>query len=538
MKVLTAFAVIVLAGWALIKVIWLAVRGLVHLLISGLPVLGAIAGVCLLLVLGSRIAARTRRQRSLQPSGPPAAPSCRATYVVPAPVLSPEWLVRPAAPASRPAQYRWQASAESGHAEASPASGPERSGTLSARPGLPGYGVAALGYGASVRPGGSGGGARGTVHRTGTVHRISRSPSGPARAAVPSWPGAAQALLPSSPSTPRPGNLAGLAKGMAMNGKDAGAPPHGESDDLAAAGTIGRIVLIDGCSGVQYGRGNEQYSVYRVTLPSVALESTEALARHLLNDNRQWSRDVFDHDGQASFAGLAGAGSAFGGAAEAVAGDTLVIIRNSRGVQVGNGNTQHNRFQIRVANVAIRAVQAGPAAASRAAVDQLCQHPSQATAETVARQIADAAREHLVVDLTAQVTREVGSPVIPGRPAEVSGRTGVQAGGSARAHVRVVVEVTTVKVNRLTTDLLEQARRDLAARMQAAETRAATLTTPARAAGRARPAPAGPLADRSLTASRTERIRSSRLLGEDLRRRPGWSCTTPWASPAPAAGRQ
>jgi len=243
-------------------------------------------------------------------------------------------------------------------------------------------------------------------------------------------------------------------------------------------GTIRRVVLIDGCSGVQYGRDNEQYSVYRVTLPPVALESTEALARHLLSDDRQWSRDVFDHNGQASFAGLAGAGSAFGGVAEAVAGDTLVIVRNSRGVQVGDGNTQHNKFQIRVASVAIKAVQVSPAAASRAAVDRLCQHPSQATAGMVARQIADAAREHLVLDLTAQVTREVGNPVIPGQPAEISGRTGVQAGGSARAHVRVVVEVTTVNVDRLTAVLLRQARRDLAAKEGTAETPAATFTTP------------------------------------------------------------
>jgi hypothetical protein len=101
----------------------------------------------------------------------------------------------------------------------------------------------------------------------------------------------------------------------------------------------------------------------------------------------------------------------------------------------------------------------GPAAASRAAVDQLCQHPSQATAGTVARQIADAARDHLVLDLTAQVTREVGSPVIPGQPAVISGRTGVQAGGSARARVRVVVDAPRVNVDRLTTDLEKQARR-------------------------------------------------------------------------------
>ena len=181
MKVLVVFAAIVLAGWALIKVISMAVRGLVHLLVAGLPVLGAIAGACLLLVLGSRITARTRRRRSPQPPGPPAAPARHAAPAVPAPVLSPERLIRPAAPASRPAHYRWQPGTEPGHAEASPVSGAAPSGTLAAgpgaRPGPPGYGAAALGYGASARPGGSGGGSRRTVHRTGTVHRSGRPAS-------------------------------------------------------------------------------------------------------------------------------------------------------------------------------------------------------------------------------------------------------------------------------------------------------------------------------------------------------------------------
>ena len=250
--------------------------------------------------------------------------------------------------------------------------------------------------------------------------------------------------------------------------KDADALPHGGSGDLGEPGAIKRVVLIDGCSGVQFGQGNVQYSVYRASLPSVALESDADMARHLLSDGMQWSRDVFAHNAQASFAGSAGTGRSLSGATEALAGDTLVIVRNSRGVQVGDGNTQHNDFQIRITNVAVKAVQAGPAGASRAAVDQLCQHPSQAAAEAVAGQIAHAARDHLVLDLTAQVTREIGSPVISGQPAEIRGRTGVQAGGSARAHVTVVVEVMNVNVSRLTRDLLEEAWRTRAAAHQPA----------------------------------------------------------------------
>ena len=277
-----------------------------------------------------------------------------------------------------------------------------------------------------------------------------------------------------------------------MTGNDADALLHGGSDGPTAAGAIKRVVLIDGCSGVQYGRDNEQYSVYRATLPSVALESSAALARHLLSDDRQWARDVFAHNGRASFAGLAGTGSSFSSAAEAVAGDTLVIVRNSRGVQVGDGNTQRNNFRVSITNVAIKAVQVGPSGASRAAVNRLRQHPSQGAAEALARQIAHAAEDRLVLDLTAQVTREIGSPFISGRPAEIRGRTGVQADGSARAHVKVEVEVTKVNANRLTRDLLAEAGRVRAA--EPAEMLHVPDMGPAEGKRPARPNPADSLA--------------------------------------------
>jgi hypothetical protein len=246
--------------------------------------------------------------------------------------------------------------------------------------------------------------------------------------------------------------------------------PRVRAAGRAAARATMNVVLIDGCSGVQYGQDNVQYSVYRASLPSVALVSSEALARHLLGEGSQWARDVFTHNGQASFAGLAGAGSSFSGVSEAAAGDTLVIIRNSRGVQVGDGNTQHNEFQIRIANVAIKVIQVSQTSASQAAIDRLCRNPSHAAAEALAKLIAETAREHLVLDLTAQATQEVGSPVISGQPAEIRGRTGVQAAGSAQAHVDVKVEVTHVNVDRLADLLLAQAQRIFASAEPAAET--------------------------------------------------------------------
>ena len=207
-----------------------------------------------------------------------------------------------------------------------------------------------------------------------------------------------------------------------MLGKDAGALPHGGSGVIPASRARSR--------GSSSSTGAAASSTARATcstrytgayLPSVALESSAELARHLLSDGRQWSRDVFDHTPRPASPGWPDR-QVLRTATQALAGDTLVIVRNSRGVQVGDGNTQHNDFQIRITNVAVKAVQAGPAGASRAAVDQLCQHPSQAAAEAVAGQIAHAARDHLVLDLTAQVTREIGSPVISASQPRSAGR--------------------------------------------------------------------------------------------------------------------
>ena len=196
--------------------------------------------------------------------------------------------------------------------------------------------------------------------------------------------------------------------------------------------------------------------MYRVALPSAALKSSSDLARHMLSESRPWSTDAFTHDGRASFAGQAGGGATFRGLTETAAGDTLVIVRNSRGVQIGDGNTQHNEFRIRVTNVTVTAERYS---LSQAAVSRLCQNPSRAAAEALADRVAEAAREHLVLDLTAQVNREVGDPVIPRDASGIHGRTGAQGGGHNRAHVKIAVDVVRVDADNLAADLLAEARR-------------------------------------------------------------------------------
>lgn len=158
-------------------------------------------------------------------------------------------------------------------------------------------------------------------------------------------------------------------KGRAAASDAHAARPEGRT----AARDIRRVVLIERCSGIQYGQDNDQYSVYRVALPSAALKSSRDLARHMLSESSLWSNDAFTHDVRASFADQAGGGATFRGMTETAAGDTLVIVRNSRGVQIGDGNTQHNEF--RSASPTSRSPPSGTASARR---------PSRACARTQA----------------------------------------------------------------------------------------------------------------------------------------------------------
>jgi hypothetical protein len=62
-----------------------------------------------------------------------------------------------------------------------------------------------------------------------------------------------------------------------------------------------RVILIERCSGVQVGRDNDQVSAYRVTLPTAAFGSGQALADLLLSRDAPWSRDMFTHSARPDF---------------------------------------------------------------------------------------------------------------------------------------------------------------------------------------------------------------------------------------------
>ena len=116
--------------------------------------------------------------------------------------------------------------------------------------------------------------------------------------------------------------------------------------------------MIERCDGGQVGQGNDEYNVYWVSLPDVTLISDDEVADKLLNPDAAWLQDAFSHDARPSVGGSGHLGSS-GSSQGMIAGprgDTLVIVRNSRGIQIGNYGSQRNEFRIRVTAVKIRAV--------------------------------------------------------------------------------------------------------------------------------------------------------------------------------------
>jgi len=85
-------------------------------------------------------------------------------------------------------------------------------------------------------------------------------------------------------------------------------------------------------------------------------------------------------------------------------GDTLVIIRNSKGVQVGDHNVQRNHFRIVVAPVSVRVGGVLETSERLKAVGQLRVNPAdRSAARQLAEDIDSAAQDYLVADVTASL---------------------------------------------------------------------------------------------------------------------------------------
>lgn len=225
-----------------------------------------------------------------------------------------------------------------------------------------------------------------------------------------------------------------------------------------------RVIELDRCAGVQVGRENRQFSAYRVTLQRVAFRSPEALAETLLSRDAPWSRDGFIHDARPDPRSVAGRGyrSSSSGIIEDPRGDTLVIVRDSRGVQIGDRNRQRNTFRIRVIDTAVRAERVGMTRERERYILRLHEDPRDRTAaRRLAENLECAARTELVADLTARVRDRIGKPEISRWSGRFRNLVGRQIGGPRnRARVRV-----RVRVSKFDTHALERHLRETAARL-------------------------------------------------------------------------
>jgi hypothetical protein len=431
MKFVGSVVALLLALWVAVKLGLLAYHGLLHLLhfvIGLVPFLLGAAGACALAALGYAVVVWWIKRREMAAHrkarrGSVAAPLTAKPARVAAPAGN-----RSArqAPITGPAESAvWKPSARRARVGTSAAAsalgqGPslaafQRSAARPVRPPLPDIG---LGY-----------------------HWPSDGNDLPFKSATP----IAQSARPVSPLT-----WGASSPGLGSLSTTAPATVQGPSCSTPSDGGPERVILIERCSGVQVGRDNDQYSTYRVSLPTAALQSSQALADQLLRRDVPWSRDVFGHDAQPS---LGGAADGFGASSDKLLagpdGDTLVVVRNSRGVQVGDHNVQHNEFRIRAADVTVRANGLGMTPARDDAISRLHANPGdQSAARALAEDVARAASTQLTVDLTAKLAKDMDRPQ-GGWPAVVHDQTGIQAGDHNRAEVTIKVTVSRLDTQKL-----------------------------------------------------------------------------------------
>jgi len=290
----------------------------------------------------------------------------------------------------------------------------------------------------------------------GPVHERPRIPTRsayqPSSAEV--WP--ARAAVPPGQTAASPGTTADGNQGRRAGEADA---RHDDPHPVPR-----RVVLIDCCNGIQVGEDNEQLSVFTVTL-SAEFASAQELAEMLLGAGTPWEQDIFRHDAELRPPALqTAAGPDSRSIVQGPGGDTLVIVRNSRGVQVGDHNDQRNHFRIVAAPVSVWVEGLLLTSARRKAVCQLLENLADTeAAQRLAADLASAAQNFLTADITAHLHRGIAAPRAYRYPGEVTSVNGGQVTDTPNASVRVEVEVNTFDAGALAGQIQQTARNILLA---------------------------------------------------------------------------
>lgn len=237
------------------------------------------------------------------------------------------------------------------------------------------------------------------------------------------------------------------------------APDHrmrSSAMDAADASEPTRVILIDGCSGAQVGDHNEQYSTYWIDSAKLSVDSPKNLAERLFAEDLPVAADIFDladppdldRDVEAS------SGRQSGEVRTGKRGETLVVVRNSSGIQVGNHNTQHNEFTFTMHDIRVRADQLEASSARSQAIEQLRRDPrNREAARRLAQDVARAADAQARQAITARV--ETAERQLTD---SATNRSGIQVSGqSNRTRARCKIKIAESGTRGLEREILSQA---------------------------------------------------------------------------------
>jgi hypothetical protein len=197
----------------------------------------------------------------------------------------------------------------------------------------------------------------------------------------------------------------------------------GSVPDSPARTDAQRTVLIERCDGTQIGERNVQYNFHRVELTDPRVELSDRFVRELLDQldlmertDRQANRasgSAF-RDARGPRIDQASSGRPRASGRQSFPderGNTLIIIKDSRGTQTGRGATQVNNYSRRVTEYKIIADRLDPTPRQLRAMRRLRDNPRDSRAiRELAEEISERAERYMKVRVERELARDIGSP--------------------------------------------------------------------------------------------------------------------------------
>jgi hypothetical protein len=225
------------------------------------------------------------------------------------------------------------------------------------------------------------------------------------------------------------------------------------------------LVVIDTCDGIQVGRDNVQKNKFTYKLIDPTVEISKSLVRNLL-EGKESGTDSFSTDAPVSLpqrrSSADGLADCFtGGYKQALAssgGDqVLVVVRHSRGVQVGNDGLQLNHFRTDLNSCSVRVERLASNWKRQDAIDRLRSNPEDSEAAgMLVRDIVKEATRALRSDVRDKVKKLTERPLIEGFSAVL--REEIARSVGERSRIKTTSDVTATGSRASGADVLDAAR--------------------------------------------------------------------------------